>query len=335
MRAHQRALVALDAKVRIPHWDLQRDVALLPLRSAGREGSVDREDADRQLVTAPGDDLRGHLVHELGRLLGHDGRHLEATRHLLRVVDLLQVGHRLIHCVEVLLHHLGTLALVGLLDGLLDLGDGLFRGQHARDAEEAGLHDGVDTRPHPGFLGHLVGIDHEEAQLLVDDLLLHFLRQLVPDLVRAVHAVEQEHAAGLAVLEHVVALEERPLVTGQELRFGDEVAGANHIRPEAQVRHGDRAGFLRVIDEVALGVEAGLVADNLDRVLVGTHRAIRAESVEQAALHAVGLGREAVVHGKRGVGHVVIDAYREVILGRRLLQVVEHRLDHGGRELLG
>ena len=335
VRAHQRAFVALDAEVRVPHRDLQRDVALLPLRSAGREGSVDRKSADRQLVAAAGDDLRGHFVHELGRFLGHDGRHLEAARHRLRVVHLLEVGDGLIDRLEVLLHHLGTLALVGLLDGLLDLGDGLFRGQHTRDVEEAGLHDGVDTRPHAGLLGHLVGVDHVEAQLLVDDLLLHFLRQLVPHLVRPVHAVEQEHPTRLAVLQHVVALEERPLMAGQKLRLGDEVAGANHVGSKAQVRHGDRAGLLRVIDEVPLGVETGLFADDLDRVLVGAHRAVRAQSVEQAALHGIGLGGEAVVHGKRGVGHIVVDTHGEVVLGCRLLEIVVHRLDHGRGEFLG
>jgi hypothetical protein len=37
---------------------------------------------------------------------------------------------------------------IRLLDGLLDLGDGLIARQYAGDGEEAGLHDGVDARAH-------------------------------------------------------------------------------------------------------------------------------------------------------------------------------------------
>ena len=41
------------------------------------------------------------------------------------------------------------------------------------------------------------------------------------------------------------------------------------------------------------------------------------------------------VVGERGVGHIVVDADGEVILGHRLGEVVEDRLDHGGSEFLG
>ena len=95
--------------------------------------------------------------------------------------------------------------------------DGLFARQDTADGKEAGLHDGVDAPAHAGLLGHFVGIDHVEAQFLVDDVRLHFARQVIPDFIRAVDAVEQEDAAGLGILEHVEPLQEGELVAGDEI----------------------------------------------------------------------------------------------------------------------
>ena len=84
--------------------------------------------------------------------------------------------------------------------------------QHAGDGEEAGLQHGVGARPEPDLLGDLAGVDDEKAQLLVDDLLLHRARQMVPDLVGADAALEQEGGAGRGEAQHVVPLEEVELV---------------------------------------------------------------------------------------------------------------------------
>ena len=107
------------------------------------------------------------------------------------------------------------------------------------------------------------------------------------------------------------------------------------LGPEAQVRGGDGAGLLRVVDEVALRVVVGLFADDLDGVLVGAHGAIGAQAVEQGA-HGAGLfGGEFGVVVQAGVGDVVVDADGEVVLGRRLQQFVEDALHHGRGEFLG
>ena len=249
-------------------------------------------------------------------------------------LDLEQVGERLVHRGDVLLHHLLALAAVGLLDGVFDLLDGLLARQHAGQGEEAGLHDGVDARAHAGGLGDREGVDHVELQLLLDQGLLGGPGKLVPDFVRAVVRVEQERAAGHQVLEHVVAVQEDRLMAGDEIGLAHQVDRANRLGPEPQVRDGHRAGLLRVIDEVALRVVVGVLADDLDRVLVGADRAVRAEAVEHRAHHLVGLGGELRIARQAVVGHVVVDAHREVVLGLGGGQVVEHRLDHRRRELL-
>ena len=81
----------------------------------------------------------------------------------------------------------------------------------------------------------------------------------------------------------------------------------------------------------------GVLADDLDGILVGAHRAVSAEAVEHGADHGVGLGGERGIVVEAGVGNVVVDAYGEVIfdLGLGLFQIVVNRLDHGGSEFFG
>jgi hypothetical protein len=93
-----------------------------------------------------------------------------------------------------------ALAPVGLVDRVLDRGDGVVLRQDAGDGEEAGLHDGVDAPPHAGLGGDGVGVDHPQLQALVDDLAAQRRRQRVPYLVGRRRRVEQENAAGRGVL---------------------------------------------------------------------------------------------------------------------------------------
>jgi hypothetical protein len=156
-------------------------------------------------------------------------------------------------------------------------------------------------------------------------------------------------------------------VAGDEARHAvlDQIGRADRTRAEAQVRHRHRAGLLRVVDEVALRRELGRLAEDLDRVLVGRHRAIGAESPEHGVLQSLrGVGTEARVPRQRQLREVVVDADGELTsrsplplagegLGERAAfalerhsrspglfrsrereKFVEHRLDHAGRELL-
>ncbi len=82
-----------------------------------------------------------------------------------------------IHRREVFLHHAFAAPAVGLLDRVLDSGDGFFARQHAADREEAGLHDRVDVIRHAQITRHLMRVNHIEAQPLVEDVSLGFLGQ--------------------------------------------------------------------------------------------------------------------------------------------------------------
>ena len=244
MRADEHALAALDAQVRFPDRHLQRDVALLPLRGSQRVGAIHREGADGQVIAIQADDRAQHVLDELGGL-GRNGRAAGlGAGDLAGHLHFVQVGQSLIHGVVVLLNHrLATLG-IGFLDALLDLVDGVFARQDARDGKEAGLHDGVDAPAHAGGLGHLVGVDHEEAHFLIDDAFLGLARQVLPNFLGAIQAVEQEGSLWHGKPEHIEAFEEAKLVAGHKLRLADQVRGANGLWPEAQVRDGDAAGLL-------------------------------------------------------------------------------------------
>ena len=171
---------------------------------------------------------------------------------------------------------------------MLDRRDRFFLRQHTRNGKEAGLHDGIDAAAHAGFLGNRVAVDHIKFQLLIDDLLLHLARQLIPDPIGRERAVQQERRALIRVAQHVNAFQERELVASHEVRARDEIARFERFWTEAQVRGRNRTRLLRVIDEIALGKEIGVLADDLDRVLVRAHRAIGAETVEQRP-HSLGV----------------------------------------------
>ena len=209
------------------------------------------------------------------------------------------------------------------------------RGSTPRDGEEACLHDGVDARAHAGVARHLVGVDDIELQLLGDDLLLHFARQLGPHHVGAEGRVEEKHRARSGPLEDIVLLEEHELMAADEARAPDEIGRTEVARPEAQERDRDGARLLGIVDEVALRVVLGFLADDLDGVLVGAHRAVGAEAEEDGAHYVLPSMSNSASTSSERCGDVVDDADGEVAAcgcGRASSSI--DRLDHRRGEFL-
>jgi len=287
VRADQRTLAALDTERRIPNRDLQRQVAFLPLRGGSRPCAVHREGRNRQAFAITSNDLCGDIFDERGRLV-RDGRlHPDVAGDLVRVMDLVKVRERVIHSSKVLLYHdLAALA-IGVANGLLDSFDCFVSGQHAGDRKEAGLHDGVDAAAHAGRPCNAHCIDDIESELLGDDLFLHLPREMIPDFVRSIGAGEQEGRAWLGFGQHLDALQEDPLVAGDEVGRLDQVGQADRLGPETQVRRRNGAGLLGIVEEIALGVVVGLLTDDTDRVVVGAHCAVRAQPIKQGPYAAL------------------------------------------------
>ena len=174
MRANHDALAALDAEILIPYGDDLRDVAFLPLGGGCRERSTGGKSAHRKIVAVAVCDHAEHVANECwgsGRNCGQD---FEVGCDGCGDLHLVEVSQGSIDCVKILLYYCVAALAVGLLDVLLDLLDGLFARQYSADGEEACLHDGVDAVAHSGIPRNFVSIDHEEPELLLDDLLPAF-----------------------------------------------------------------------------------------------------------------------------------------------------------------
>ena len=177
------------------------------------------------------------------------------------------------------------------------------------------MHDGIDARAHARALGYRIAIDVVEFDLLFDDLGLDLLGQLVPDLVFGKRAVEQEDGPGGCKAQDVGLEEEFILMAGNEAGLLNQIGAVNRIGAEAQMRNRARARLLGVVDEVALCVEVGFLANDLDRVLVRAHGAVSTKSEE----HGVGDGgvadEERRVDIKARVADIIDDTNRETVFG--------------------
>ena len=243
--------------------------------------------------------------------------------------------HALVDGRQVHLDHLFALLAEGLLRGLLHIGDGFVNGDDVRQAEEGRLQHHAGVVAQAQLPGDGVGVDDVEFGVLFGQPPLDGGRQLTLQLLGGPAAVQQEGTAGLQLGDDVVLIQERLVVAGHEVRLLHQIGGEDGLLAEAQMAPGDAEGLLGVVLEVRLGVHIGVVADDLDGVLVGAHGAVAAQAPELAADHLlVGQG-QAVAHGQGAVGHIVLNAHGEAGEGLVAQQVVEHGLDLGGSGVLG
>ncbi len=124
-------------------------------------------------------------------------------------------------------------------------------------------------------------------------------------------------------------------MAGHEVGLGDVVRGADRGIAEAQVRNGHAASLLGVVLEVRLDVLVGVVADDLDGVLVGANGAVAAQAPELALDGAGGRGVGRILGlGQGQVGHVIDNADGELALGLVLLELLEDSERGRGRRVL-
>ncbi len=126
------------------------------------------------------------------------------------------MSERLVHHLAVSSHHFRPAFSVSFLDRFLDMRDGFVARQDAGNAEEAGLHDGVDASAHSDLLCQRISIDNEEANSLLDHLLLHLARQTIPNCVRVTRRIQKENRARSGVFQHVDLVDELKLMAGNE-----------------------------------------------------------------------------------------------------------------------
>ena len=337
VRADVRALVALYALGDVPHGNGGCGAALFESGRAGGNAAVRAHHGYGQLVAflhvADGDEFVVILIVLGFRGNGRDGARLDGGPGC-GDLDLAQLADGHVDGVAVGLDDLGTLLAVGLLDGLLHVAFRLGVRYDVGYLEERRLKNHVLALGAAGLGRDVQSVDGIHLDLLLGEQVLHGRGKLGVELLVRPLAVEQEGAALFERGDHVVHRDVSGLVASHEIRLVDEVLGMDGLIAETQVRQREAARLLGVVFEIALRVLVGVVADDLDAVLVRTHGAVAAEAVELAAHGGLGSGVDELGVGDGRVGHVVVDTDGEVVLGLVLLELGVDGVDHGRRELL-
>ncbi len=99
------------------------------------------------------------------------------------------------------------------------------------------------------------------------------------------------------------------------------------------MRNGYTARLFGVVEEITLSVHIGVIADDLDRVLVCADRTVRTKTVEFTADSSFGSRVILLGEIKRSVGKIVVNTDGEVILRFVGLKILIYRINHGGVKL--
>ena len=87
----------------------------------------------------------------------------------------------------------------------------------------------------------------------------------------------------------------------------DQVGGFDLLMTETKVRHGNTAGFLGVIIEVSLSVHIGVIADDLDGVLVSTYGTVCTQTPELTVGGSFRSGNKRSAYRQGQVGNIIYD----------------------------
>ncbi|CAN3974044.1 1-deoxy-D-xylulose-5-phosphate synthase, partial [Dysosmobacter welbionis] len=335
------AVVALDALGGIPSGNGHGHAALLIGGGAQLELAVHMldEGGHGQAVAvhaAHGVQNRADLLHQSGGALVLDGLGLvHSVGPVGGHIELLVGGGAGVDGLVVHVHDVLALLQVGVGGGVLHVAHSLALRHDLSQREEGGLQDGVGALAHADFLGQVDGVDGVDLNVVLGDVALGGGIQMVAQLLVAPLAVDQEHTAGLHVPDNGEVLGDvGGHVAGHEVGLVDVVGRLDGGVAEAQVADGDAAGLLGVVLEVRLDILVGMVADDLDGVLVGAHGAVAAQAPELALNRTGGSHAGSGLLLQAQVGHIVHDADGELALHGILLQLVIHGEDGGGRGVL-
>ena len=93
------------------------NVALLPLRRGGGEGSIRGQRADRQRVATSGGHCAQHVAHKGGRGGGNHRKHVKGCGDLGGQLHAMQMRQRRVNGGIILLHHSLAALAIGFLNG--------------------------------------------------------------------------------------------------------------------------------------------------------------------------------------------------------------------------
>ncbi|CDC68726.1 putative uncharacterized protein [Oscillibacter sp. CAG:155] len=337
MGADISAVVALDALGSVPGRNVHGNAALLISGSAQLELAVHVLDE-----SGHGQRIAIHLVHGVQDgldLLHQSGGAFQngVVFHVLGVrpvgghVELLEGGGAGVDGLVVHIHHVLALLQVGVRGGVLHVLDGICLRQNLGQREEGRLQDGVGALAHTDLGSQVDGVDGVNLDVVLGNVTLGSSVQLLTQLLVVPLAVDEEGAAGLDVADDGEALGDvGGHVAGHEVSLVDVVRRLDGLVAEAQVADGHAAGLLGVILEVCLNILVGMVADDLDGVLVGADGTIAAQAPELALDGALGSHAGSGLLLQAEVRDIIHDADGELTLHLVLVQLVIDS-EHGSR----
>ena len=318
MRADECTLVTLDTVLGDPLGNVNCDTALLISSGALRERTVGNinECGNRDLVAAlcvNGDlyivnEVDQELVVALSLVLGELALAVSPGSGNVYLDNL---AGTLLDSGVVHVDDIVALLSKGLVRHLLHVCDSVLGRNDVSDGEERGLEHGVGLVAQTDLSCHLVSVDYVEVDVVLSDVSLNRSRELLVQLVNCPVAVQQEGAARNNVLYHIVLVDIGRVMTGNEVCLVDEVCGLDRSLTETQVRNCNAAGLLGVVSEVCLRVHVGVVADDLDGVLVSANGAIRAKTPELAACCAFRSGVRVLGDFEGQMSYIVVDTQCE------------------------
>ncbi len=276
VRADEGALVALDAVFSDPLRHFYGDAALFKLGRADGNGAVRIERGGGQLIAFEHKDGM-YDVFEV--LIVRHGSHRSAFGRIcpaFGVFDfdesaLCGVDRRVVH-VDDRVALTGELFVNGLLHVIRRL---IVWHDRVVDIEECRLHDRARLAVQADVGCDLDRVDIIEFEVFFRDLLFDLRGQVLFELIEGVPGgVQKEFAAFLRVGKHVVAGDIRRVMAGDEVRTVDQIGRLNGRLAETEVRNGDAARFFGIVEEVCLRIHIGMVADDLDGILVCADRTV-------------------------------------------------------------
>ena len=115
----------------------------------------------------------------------------------------------------------------------------------------------------------------------------------------------------------------------------NQIRSLNRSLAKTQVGYGDATGLLGIIEEVALGIHIGVVADNLNGVLVSANCTIGTQTPELAGSGAFGNNLKVSTSRQGSISNIIYDANGKVVLRFSSCQIGKYCFDITRQGILG
>ena len=264
VRTDVSTLVTLDTVVFVPSRNEGLNTTLLVSSGTNHPRTIDsvvlHEVRNLQQVTRLSVHRTNELLNECGSVVSL--RLIIGQVSPLRLHCQLLVLTTTINSGIVLVNHVLTLSTVRLQSRSLHLLNSELSGNHASDAEECTLQDGVGAVTQTNLLCNLSSVDGIYGNVVLCEVALYLVRHELLELVGIEDGVQQELTVLLQTASHVVHVEVSLNVASHEVRCGYQICRADGRITETQERAGETSRLLRVVREISLAVLVGVVTNN-------------------------------------------------------------------------